>query len=347
VKMTNPVWSNEGVLVQDACDCLLCGRAGALLYDGLRDRLFGAPGVWSLMECRDCGLCWLNPRPLPSEIPKLYSTYYTHAVGYIRPRWKTRIITSVLAASYGYPAGGKDRLFGFLLSMLGPVRERAGASVLFLHARDRGKLLDVGCGSGQFLAWMNSLGWQGIGLDPDGNAVRIAEDRFGVTAFEGTIENTCFSENFFDALTMHHVIKHILDPVRALTECLRVLRPGGKLVIVTPNAESLASRLMSAAWLHWDPPRHLFVFSQRALHRLVIRSGFTVRESRTLARGACGTWVASRLLRRHGVLPAVCSLEGTPLLKLESLLFWLIEYAVGHRLGLGEELLMVATKGGE
>jgi len=75
--MTGPVWSNEGVLVQDACDCLLCGRTGALLYDGLRDCLFGAPGVWSLMECKDCGLCWLNPRPILSQVAKLYSAYYT------------------------------------------------------------------------------------------------------------------------------------------------------------------------------------------------------------------------------------------------------------------------------
>jgi SAM-dependent methyltransferase len=343
----SPVWSNEGVLVHDVYDCLLCGREGMFLYKGLRDRLFGAPGVWSLMECKDCGLCWLNPRPLPSEIPKLYATYYTHAVGYIRPRWKTLIITSVLAASYGYPAGGKSRLFGFWLSMLGPIRERVGASVLFLHAKDKGRLLDVGCGNGQFLAWMNGLGWQGIGLDPDSNAVRIAKDRFGVTAFEGTIENACFSANFFDTLTMNHVIEHISDPVKALIECFRVLRPGGKLVIVTPNAESLASRLMGSTWLHWDPPRHLVVFSPRALHRLVIRCGFTVRELYTLARGAGDTWVKSRLLRRHGVLPAGSSLKGASLLKLEALLFWLAEYALSRRLGLGEELLMVATKRGE
>ena len=340
--MANQVWSNEGVLVQDTPNCLLCGREGAPLYQGLRDRLFEAPGVWSLMECKECGLFWLNPRPLPSEIAKLYKAYCTHIAAYNRPRWKMFIISSVLAACYGYTAEGKNRLLGFLLSMLGPIRERAGAFVLFLHARDRGKLLDVGCGNGQFLAWMSRLGWEGVGVDPDGDAVRIAKERFRVTAFEGTIESVRFSENFFDVVTMHHVLEHVSDPIKTLAECHRVLRPGGKLVIVTPNAASLASRLMGTAWRGWEPPRHLFIFSQRALREVVIRSGFTVCELHTLARGAYEVWSESRLLWKHDTLP-LCSLNKI-LLNLEARFFWITEYILSRRWDVGEELLIIATK---
>jgi hypothetical protein len=61
-------------------DCAVCGRRGELLYDGLTDRLFGASGKWSLKRCpgMNCGLIWLDPIPLESEINRAYQTYYTH-----------------------------------------------------------------------------------------------------------------------------------------------------------------------------------------------------------------------------------------------------------------------------
>jgi len=342
--VANQVWSNEGVLVQDTPNCLLCGQEGVPLYQGLRDRLFEAPGVWSLMECKRCGLFWLNPMPLPSEILKLYKTYYTHTAPHYRPRWRELIKTSVLAAYYGYPAGGGNRVLGFFLSMLGPIRERVGASVLFLHARDRGKLLDVGCGDGRFLAWMSRLGWEGVGVDLDGVAVQTATERFGVTAFEGTIESTRFPTSSFDVVTMHHVFEHLSDPMKTLAECYRVLRPGGKLVIVTPNAESLASRLSGPTWLGWDPPRHLFIFSQRALHELVIRSGFTVCKLHTLARWAYEVRLESRMIGRQSTSPRGFPSKIPPLLKLEAILFCIFEYILIQWRDVGEELLMIATK---
>jgi len=345
MRVANPVWSNEGVLVQDTPNCLLCGQEGVPLYQGLRDRLFEAPGGWSLMECKGCGLFWLNPMPLPSEIPKLYKTYYTHtAPHYNRSRWRELIKTSVLAAYYGYPTGGGNRVLGFFLSMLGPIRERVGASVLFLHARDRGKLLDVGCGDGRFLAWMSRLGWEGVGVDLDGDAVQTAKERFGVMALEGTIESARFSTSSFDVVTMHHVFEHLSDPMKTLAECYRVLRPGGKLVIVTPNAESLASRLRGPTWLGWDPPRHLFIFSRRALHELVIRSGFTVWELHTLAKGAYEIWSESRILGKRNAFSNSFPSRIPIFLKFESIVFYIFEYILNKWRYVGEELLLIATK---
>src|SRR5260221_3808939 len=70
---------HEDVLVEHVESCFLCGKQGAPLYTGLRDKLFSAPGVWQLVRCPKCGLVWLTPQPVGSEFRKLYDTYYTHA----------------------------------------------------------------------------------------------------------------------------------------------------------------------------------------------------------------------------------------------------------------------------
>ena len=59
-------------------DCPLCGTSGDVLYSDLRDRLFGAPGVWGMRICPSCEALWLDPRPTPRSIGKAYETYYTH-----------------------------------------------------------------------------------------------------------------------------------------------------------------------------------------------------------------------------------------------------------------------------
>lgn len=242
------VWSNEGVLVQDATECILCRRAGAFLYKGLEDRLFDAPGIWSLMECRPCGLCWLNPRPLASETGKLYASYYTHQVSHQSGGLKRLIRSAVLASAYGYVRHDENALRGWMFSRIGPIRELVGGSVLWLHARERGKLLDVGCGNGAFLAHMRNLGWEVAGVEPDPAAVQVAREVYDIDVFCGTLEEAPIPEDSFDVVTMNHVLEHVPDPIMTLTTCRRVLRSGGKVVIVTPNVASLGARVWRQYW---------------------------------------------------------------------------------------------------
>ena len=61
--------------------CVVCGAPGEVLYAGLRDRLFSAPGEWNIKRCSNtsCGLLWLDPMPLETEVWKAYENYYTHS----------------------------------------------------------------------------------------------------------------------------------------------------------------------------------------------------------------------------------------------------------------------------
>ncbi|BDG60365.1 hypothetical protein caldi_14550 [Caldinitratiruptor microaerophilus] len=236
------------------------------------------------------------------------------------------------------------KMLGLFLARVGPLREMVGGSVMWLNGAYRGELLDVGCGSGQFLANMRARGWNVLGVEPDGEAVRVAREHFGLTVSQGTLEEVDLREGTFDAVTLNHVIEHVLDPVGILRSCRRVLKPGGLLVVVTPNPAGLGARFFGEGWLHWDPPRHLFLLSPQNLGEAAQRAGLQVVRLWTVSRAARDTWQASRILRRHGVLRGGIPRNVPMRLRLEGWLFWAVEYALCTSRPCGEEIVMIATK---
>lgn len=192
---------------------------------------------------------------------------------------------------------------------------------------------------------MRELGWEVIGVEPDGQAVKVAQERFGLSVHEGTLEEVGFPDDNFDAITMNHVIEHVWDPIDTLRECRRVLKPGGKLVVITPNIESLGHRLFREAYLHLDPPRHLYLFSPRTLRICAEQAGLRVLQLRTTARSARWMWAASRLIRRNGMLPGGSPTKINWRLRLEGLAFQVVEHWLRFVKEMGEEIVMVASKG--
>ena len=345
------VCENEGVRVQEAPTCYFCGVEGQSLYSGLRDRLFGAPGTWDLRCCPSCGLVWLDPQPIPEDIGKLYAEYFTHsiddAVTNNRPSIRKSVKRGILSAGFGYKDIAKDwkeKAVGQMFSKFSPFREKVGGSVMWLDASKRGCLLDVGCGNGQFLANMRDLGWEVVGVEPDPEAVRVAREMLGLQVYQGTLAETNFPPNSFDAVTMSHVIEHVNDPVSLLVECNRVLKPGGHLALVTPNIDSLGARTFDQAWLHWDPPRHLLLFSPSTLKRCVESAGLRIRELRTPSSEAPQTWMTSRLLRRDGVIPEGRVVGPGLTRRLEAIAFLALEHLTRIVRPRGEEVVIVASK---
>src|SRR5262249_14249516 len=151
------------------------------------------------------------------------------------------------------------------------------AAAMHLRAPQNGaRVLDVGCGSGVLLARMQALGWQveGIEVDPDGvNAARAR----GVQVRLGTLEQQKFIDNYFEAVHSAHVIEHVFDPLSLLRECYRILKPGGTLIVLTPNIASLGHKNFGYAWLNLDPPRHLVLFSVKTLGQAAKLAGFNIQ----------------------------------------------------------------------
>jgi SAM-dependent methyltransferase len=278
--------------------CPVCGSGGDTAFQGLIDLLFGAPGQWSMRRCRGCGSLWLDPAPALESLGEAYADYYTHrpVKEGEQPWWDRPSVKRLAAGRLGYPAvsmSGWRSAVDFLL----PHRvELALFSRLYLPFVADGRLLDVGCGAGEQLAMMRSAGWQARGLDVDAAAVRAARSR-GFDVFEGDLLAAPFAESAFDAITMIHVVEHLIRPQDHFAAARRLLAPGGRLVIVTPNAASLGARWFGSAWRGLEPPRHIQVFTPAGLRSLLQHAGFEVERLRTSARSAASLWSISAALR--------------------------------------------------
>ncbi len=291
--------------------CLLCGAQGRSLYKGLKDRLYGVTGSWGMNQCpgRECGLIWLDPAPVEEDLGVAYQSYYTHRPAVatsrsLRHRLGTAVSMGYLRRSLGYTHGVGPRWYGLLAPLVhlqrgGP--EVVAASVAFQgRPGPGGKLLDIGCGNGVLMERMRDLGWEVEGIDFDAGAVAAARDR-GLRAHHGRIGEFVLPDASFDLVHLGHVIEHVHEPVDLLRRCHRILKPGGTLVVITPNSGGWGHRHYGPDWRGLEPPRHLAIFNRPTLHWLLAIAGFNgASEVRTLHRGAGYVLTSSAMLRNLG-----------------------------------------------
>jgi 2-polyprenyl-3-methyl-5-hydroxy-6-metoxy-1,4-benzoquinol methylase len=296
-----------------------------------------------------CGLLWLDPMPLDEDLGLAYAgDYYTHQDDppLTWPRrayyWLRR---GYLARRYGYHAETVPfwhKLIGSVI-VLHP-RRRADMEFTAMHlpAVRGGRLLEVGCGSGQALRVLGRLGWDAEGVDFDRAAVERARAR-GLRVRLGSLREQGYAAESFDAVVMSHLIEHVPDPLALLEECRRLLKPGGQLVVVTPNARSWGHTLFREHWFALDPPRHLVLFHLDTLRSLVEAAGLAVHRLVSTSRGARQIWIYSHDIRRTGT----ADMSRPPGIgrRLAGLAFEVSEAA---RLlvnpAIGEEILLVAAK---
>lgn len=187
----------------------------------------------------------------------------------------------------------------------------------------KGRLLDVGCGAGVFLATMRQRGWAVAGLEPNRAYAQSLQSRYGLDVHVGMLEDMPTGWGSFDAVTLLDVIEHLPDPSAALTRAWQALRPGGVLAITTPNVASIEHRLFGRHWFALQPPDHLWLFSASSLKQLATNAGF---ESVSLAGSPVSYgWPSLRRLMRVGALPdpaesAAKALMGMPIGALSVLL---------------------------
>jgi 2-polyprenyl-3-methyl-5-hydroxy-6-metoxy-1,4-benzoquinol methylase len=182
-----------------------------------------------------------TPKPSENELPKYYESedYISHTDG------KRTFIESLYQFVKQFALKNKLNI----INKLQP---------------NKGSLLDIGAGTGDFLCTINKNGWSTIGIEPSEKAKKIAVNK-GVT-FSESLAN--LEKEQFDVITMWHVLEHVYDVDAQIAELYRLLKPNGVILIAVPNFKSFDAKHYGAFWAAYDVPRHLTHFSKTAIKLL-------------------------------------------------------------------------------
>ncbi|WP_447979772.1 class I SAM-dependent methyltransferase [Candidatus Nitrospira bockiana] len=330
--------------------CLLCGsdHSTPLLHG--RDWLHQTTDQeFMVVQCKGCGLRYLNPRPSPSNLGRYYPSGYfpdppsanRSALERSAKRLSGTLKQWIREDYYGYPPALPSTRFRSLRKLL-LWPEKTRRSLTGRHPIPwvgRGRLLDVGCNVGQNMRALQDQGWDVYGIDLSPVAVERARRVFDDRVKLGVLETAGYEDGFFDVLLFSHSLEHMPDPLRVLKEARRILADHGRVVIVVPNAGGVERRIFGPWWVHWDPPRHLYHFDAAALTRLLAKAGFTVKATRTGVGTAFFMGSLERfLLHRFGI-----RFSGTAKKLVEKLIADPVCLIAGN-LGLGTELVVSAGK---
>lgn len=234
---------------------------------------------------------WLDPALSKDELWKAYTSYHTHT-----RKAGSRIGRALLSLWHRW-----IKLCWMPIWLAtGLKREADYLRYMTLEREPVGRLLDVGCGAGRLLRRMQRRGWAVEGVDFDEQAAKKVTQRYGITAHVGDLSECAIPAASFDVIAMSQTVEHLFDPRATIQECLRILKPGGLLVMTTPNVNSLGAQEFQQFWRGWEPPRHLHLFSVATLHRLTADAGFKIDEARSYSAGAAVVYRASRNLQRAG-----------------------------------------------
>ena len=233
-------------------DCRLCG--------GRRSRRVGVKFGLAIVKCRRCGLLYVNPRLVEREVLKRYTPAYffdEYLPSFAASR--TGFDPAVVGAHYT-PFVELARVFS------GPGR----------------RLLDIGSGAGFFLQAVEGMGWRAEGVELSAAAAAYARDVVGVPMRTGKVEAAGLPSGTYDLVTMLDFLEHVFEPLDVLREAYRLLKPGGALIVYTPDIQSLGRRFLGKSWAVLTPAEHLTYFSAKTLRRALETAGFEVRGVRTL-----------------------------------------------------------------
>jgi len=303
--------------------CDLCGAADATpVMEQADPRAQAGERLFHVVECRRCGLLYLNPRPEGADLAAYYpDDYYDHlaaGTNRVTPRSEAgrelhhAIRQALLQRYYGYPifAGrgrstnhGLPRWLGVGCARLERWRlQVSGREAAIIPFVGQGRLLDVGCGTGKDLLRLQASGWAVTGVEISPYAASLARARLGCEVMVGHFDEVALEGRSFDVVRLSHVLEHLPSPRKSLEKVHRLLRPGGLLWLEVPNAASAERRWFGRQWYQWDLPRHLYHFTPATLVRLLREIGFQPRKVKCDGRMACfAESVANVLAERVGV----------------------------------------------
>ena len=200
-------------------------------------------GKKSILWCGDCGFGWQHPLPSSNEIRDYYER------------------------NTPYNIHGENEKEQSSLKRIQRINQLKP---------ERGRLLDVGSGLGYFLKEAKKDGWDVVGLEPQKSAALYCQDQFEIKVHTGHIQNLKLES--FDVVTLWDVWEHVHDPLVFLDQCLKLITPGGLLVVAIPNASGWPARIFRGQW-RYVMKTHLNYFTLSFVNRIVAEKGLIIKRT--------------------------------------------------------------------
>jgi 2-polyprenyl-3-methyl-5-hydroxy-6-metoxy-1,4-benzoquinol methylase len=169
---------------------------------------------------------------------------------------------------------GKRTLFEKMYHFIKRKAIRDKVSLINSYQPLKGRILDIGAGTGDFLLEAKNQNWEILGIEPNDKAKGIAVGK-GIK-FGDTIEK--LESNSFDVITMWHVLEHVPDVEHQVAELKRLLKPSGTIIIAVPNFKSYDANHYKEFWAAYDVPRHLWHFSKTAIEKLFDKQNMNLED---------------------------------------------------------------------
>ncbi len=246
--------SENSLLKLEETTCCVCETHHAQeIGSGMDYEYHSSPQTFSALQCDNCSLVYLNPRPAMTEFERIYPSNY-HAFNF------------------------SEKDFGLVFKIRAWLESRRALSWC-KNIPDNAHILDVGCGDGFHLKLLNKYGkkdWQLEGVDFDERAVTMAR-KSGLTVHQGKVQTAALSKETYDLAFMIQTIEHLDNPPEVLMHINSLLKPGGKLVIVTDNTGSIDFKWFKKRyWGGYHFPRHWNLFNRKSLAALAVKTGYKV-----------------------------------------------------------------------
>lgn len=248
--------------------CEICGEKNFKFLFKQKDKNFNIPGEYSFYKCNNCKIIFLNPQPIGKELSRHYPENNYYSFNDIIKKEQSR----------------KERFKLYLYDLyFNPKNKNVFAKIIFYpffrHIRGTkilpGKrILDIGCGAGQFLYEMEELGMISHGIEPE----QYNDERAKKLNIRKNFRDANYPSDFFDVVTMNQVLHHMNNPSETLTEINRILKKNGTFILCLSNYRSIAHKIFGKEWYQFDTPRHLFNYSDKVLIKFLKEKGFKIKK---------------------------------------------------------------------
>ena len=234
--------------------CPICGTKGGTKYLTCSDH-YATGERFDLVRCERCGFICTQDFPDEAEIGRYYESadYVSHS--------DTR-------------RGLMNKVYHLVRRLM--LARKADMVEGLVPPRDGRRVLDIGCGTGYFLATMKERGWQTLGVEKNALARESATTHFGLTTLSDLREVS--TDERFDVISLWHVMEHLQDLQFVFARLRTLLAEGGALVVALPNCSSYDAAYYGADWGAYDVPRHLWHFEPATFSRLARREGFKIEK---------------------------------------------------------------------